>query len=278
MNDGIRPISKNEILDLFKKEDSMCKIKLVNDHLKTITATGFFLELNIKDIPVNKCLLTCNHIFMKDFCVDKIIEVEYKNKIKIIKFTENRKVFTNRYLDYTCIEILSEDKIKQFFQIDIDLLNHLFQIKGKELFLLQFLYGKELCYSNGIILKIEENKIIHNCPSDLGSAGSPLICRYNINYIIGIHYGSITGLSSKLKVATPITSIIDDILKKRTIITSYNYTKKYKDLEIIGNGNFGTIYKGKRKDDNYNIAIKVINKEEMRKRLRNDYNKENIEK
>ena len=43
------PINKNEIIELFKKEDAMCKIisqKIINGILKPIKGTGFFLELN----------------------------------------------------------------------------------------------------------------------------------------------------------------------------------------------------------------------------------------
>ena len=79
------PISKNEILDLFKKEDSICRIKghiITNGKLNTLFTTGFFLELDIKDIPFNKCLFTVNHIFDKEaFKIDKEIEIKYKNKI-----------------------------------------------------------------------------------------------------------------------------------------------------------------------------------------------------
>ena len=111
------PINKNEIIELFKKEDAMCKIisqKIINGILKPIKGTGFFLELDIKDIPFKKCLITNNHILNEnDIKINKEIIFEYKNKKKIIKIKEDRKVYTNKELDYTCIEIFNKDEIKE---------------------------------------------------------------------------------------------------------------------------------------------------------------------
>jgi len=42
------------------------------------------------------------------------IKFEYKNNIKRIKIKEDRKTYTNKELDYTCIEIFDEDKIEEF--------------------------------------------------------------------------------------------------------------------------------------------------------------------
>jgi len=116
------PINKREIEELFKKENAMCKInskKLINNKLKDINGTGFFLKINMKDILFKKCLLTNNHVLNgNDIKLNKEIIIEYKNKIKRIKITENRKIYTNKELDYTCIEILDEDNIEEYFKID----------------------------------------------------------------------------------------------------------------------------------------------------------------
>jgi len=47
------PINKKEIEELFKKEDSLCKIKsqkIINGKLIDIDGSGFFLEINVKNI------------------------------------------------------------------------------------------------------------------------------------------------------------------------------------------------------------------------------------
>ena len=98
------PINKREIEELFKKENSMCKIKskkIINDKLEDINGSGFFLKINMKDILFKKCLFTNNHILNEnDIKVNKKIIIEYKNEIKKIDITENRKVYTNEELDY----------------------------------------------------------------------------------------------------------------------------------------------------------------------------------
>ena len=43
----------------------MCKIKfkkIINNKLEDMNGSGFFLKLNNKDIPFNKCLITNNHV------------------------------------------------------------------------------------------------------------------------------------------------------------------------------------------------------------------------
>ena len=42
---------------------------------------------------------------------------------KEIKITGNRKVFTNKEIDYTCIEIFESDGIKNFFKIEPNIFN-----------------------------------------------------------------------------------------------------------------------------------------------------------
>ena len=49
IRDHCEPIKKKEIINLFEKEKSMCKIKfkkLINNNLKNMNGSGFFLELN----------------------------------------------------------------------------------------------------------------------------------------------------------------------------------------------------------------------------------------
>ena len=48
----------------------------------------------------------------------------YNTKEKKLKITENRKVFTNKELDYTCIELLESDGIFDFFEIEPDLFKY----------------------------------------------------------------------------------------------------------------------------------------------------------
>jgi len=249
-----KPINKREIEDLFKKEDAMCKIeskKIINGKLEDITGSGFFLKINMKDILFEKCLLTNNHILNEnDIKVNKVIIIEYKNKIKSIEITEDRKVYTNKELDYTCIEIFDKDNIKDYFTIDENLIEHSIEIyKNKEIFILQYPEGNELSFSSGIILEIKDNKIIHNSSTCDGSSGSPIMIRNSDNSIIGLHCAS--NKSNIFNLSTNIISIFnhiknninqnyiiseiqikeEDTNKEFQIINSYEQVKRIKNLE-----------------------------------------------
>ena len=247
----------------------MCLIEEEQENLKVL-GNCFFLELDDKAIPFSKCLLTCNHI-LRGIEVGKLIHLEYQSKIKIIKITSNRRAYTNKELDYTLIEIKPEDEIKQFFKINSKLN---FELLHQEIFVLQYDKDRELGFSSGKILSIKKDIILHSCPTQPGSAGSPLILRSDELCVIGFHLGKYR--NEKFNVANLITSIINDIKDKISTLILTDYREKYKNLEIIGNGTFGIVYKGKI--DNNNLrALKVIDKFVMKERLKMNYNKEDIE-
>ena len=270
------PINKREIEELFKKENAMCKIKskkIINDKLEDINGSGFFLKINMKDILFKKCLFTNNHILNEnDIKVNKKIIIEYKNEIKKIDITENRKVYTNEELDYTCIEIFDKDNIKDYFKIDENIMEYSIELyKNKEIFILQYPKGNELSFSSGIILEIKDNKIIHNSSTYKGSSGSPIILRNSHNSIIGLHYGS--GENNIFNLSTNIISIFnhikdynnnnyitaeinikeDDINKKIRIINSFEEVKKINGWK---NGKDDYKFKNEIKE---NCEIKINN-------------------
>ena len=219
------PINKKEILELLKKEDAMCKIesqKIKNGKLENIYGNGLFLKLNNKDIPFKKCLITNNHILDEnDIKINEEIKIEYRKKKKILEISKDRKVYTNEELDYTCIEIFDKDEIKEFFNIDKQIIKNSIEIyKDRDIFILQYLKGNEISFSDGIVLGIKDNKIIHNCSTNKGSSGSPIISRYSDNSIIGLHYGS----DNKINLSTNINSIINDIIQN--IHNNHIYNKK----------------------------------------------------
>jgi len=123
-----RPIKKDEIFDLFKMEKSMCKISYENMKGETVKGTGFFCEIDIK-FPIKYALFTNNHVLNElNIEIGNTIHFEClefkkltKNSSYIkkkIKITDKRKIFTNKELDYTCIELFKSDGISNYFKID----------------------------------------------------------------------------------------------------------------------------------------------------------------
>ena len=212
------PLMEDETEELLLYKPAICKIKfeiLENGEIKEKIGTGFFCKINDKNIPFNKALFTNNHVLNEDrIKINKKIEFEYCEKTKIIKITQNRKVFTNIDLDYTCIEILDEDKINKFFNIEKTIFNDKNSLIDKEIFILQYPKGN-LGFDHGKIMNIEKNKIEHSVNTIDGSSGSPLIKRHNINFVIGIHFGAKKiKESDKCNLATPFDIIIKDIIDK----------------------------------------------------------------
>jgi len=92
----------------------------------------------------------------------------------------NRKKYTNKDLDVTIIEIKDEDNIHNFLFLDNIILNNEINnyniIYEKEsLYILNYMNGKDIFNSQGILNNINENKIIHKCNTDTGSSGSPIL-------------------------------------------------------------------------------------------------------
>jgi len=245
---------------LFQKEGAMCKIKskkLINGRLEDIDGCGFFLEINLKDILFKKYLLTNNHILNgNDIKLNKEIILEYKNEIKKITITGNRKVYTNEELDYTCIEIFDTENIKDYFKIDENLIEYSIEnYKNKDIFILQYPKRNEISFSSGIILDTKDNKIIHNSSTNKGSSGSPIISRNSNNSIIGLHYGS--NQDNSFNLSTNIISIFNHIK---------NYYNNNKNNYIIAEIEI--------KEEDINKKILIINSYEEVKRINSWKNKE----
>ena len=124
--------------------------------------------------------------------------------------TKERKKFTNKKIDYTCIEIFDTDKINNFFRIDKSIFNNKNDLINNEIFILQYPNGQKLSYHLGIIIDIKDNIIKHSVSTLGGSSGSPLIKRYNLDLILGINLGG-DKVDKTSNYAIPFDIIIKDI-------------------------------------------------------------------
>ena len=246
------PIKKKEINNLFSKEISTCKIS--NGNKK---GTGFFCRININEIPFKLALFTNNHILNRDdLKIGKDIIFDHINfeESKILEIKNNRKFFTDEELDYTCIEILDEDKIfknnekEKLFKIDQNILEgNSSSLNDNDIFILQYPLGNEFSFSIGKIDYIDNKIIKHTATTLDGSSGAPIIRRTNYS-IIGIHFGSKIKMNDneyvEFNLSTNIFSIINDIkikldpkqLEGKKVIKEQHgdILEKYKKMDKLG--------------------------------------------
>ena len=177
--------------------------------------TWFFCKIpdpnnNNKKIKV---LITCYHV-LNEFFKNKIVTIYYKYREGKTEYLnlENRVNCGDEHLDYACFQILEEDNIHDFLDIDENLIlnNNLTEnLKNK---VINIFYTNEI--SLGTIKNItDEYFIYHNCDTKDGWSGSPISNNDN-NLIIGIHQGGHP--KKNLNKGLLIKSILLDMRNKNT--------------------------------------------------------------
>ena len=204
-NTKSKPISLKNMEKYLKKTNATCK-------LITGKGTGFFCELQLQNNTM-KVLLTCNHVLTENLIKNNsTITFKHQDTIKNLKINEKRFVCTNEELDYTCIQILNEDKLSDYFEIDTDINKNPNEIYYNELFAIyQCPEGNDVSLSEGKIEEFKSDGVIwHNISTDKGSSGGPLILSKNLK-VVGIHRGE---LKNELNNAIFINNILGDINQK----------------------------------------------------------------
>ena len=173
-------------LDLYKTFKSLCKI-VTKDK---VIGTGFFMKIN-RNKSYIYFLLTTQHIITEKMIESQEeISIEYNNNknLFVIKLDKSERIINSfNDLDIIVIEIKQNDDIKEKYFLSkyednkLDLIN-------KDIYLLQYLKGNDLSYSEGIIKEINEYNIVHNCTTEQGSSGSPILLKNNLT-VIGMHKG-----------------------------------------------------------------------------------------
>ena len=233
-------IPLNKVLRYNSKVDATCKILQDN-----IIGSGFFCKLKIKNKEM-KFLFTNNHIINEKKLVNNsIITISHNNIIKKIEINANRFKCTNPELDYTCIEILDDDNIENYFEIDdkINNDNPEEEYKNDNLVIIQYPKGNDVSFAEGKINNIKNSiQVFHSASTEFGSSGSPLILSDSL-HIIGIHCGMLK--NNNLNRGVYFKSIIDDIEEK---------IENFKRKEIFNNEING-IYNINENDLNKEIRI-----------------------
>ena len=169
------PIYVNGVkLILNQMTKCICKI-YAKDGSKS---TGFFCKIPYPDkshlLPI---LVTTYHSldYLKNddsFQISINDEYEFRN----IKINNMRKIYMDKKIDTIFIEILPEDKINDFLEIDDIIFKEeelKYIYKNNSVYVLQYIKD-ELAVSSGLLKGIHESELIHYCNTYHGSAGMKL--------------------------------------------------------------------------------------------------------
>ena len=243
---SLAPVSmKTTEIILDQMKNCVCKI-----HNGSVNGTGYFVQVS-HDNEILKLLITNNHVLKeKDIMKDNTIVISLNNEqiFKEIKIDSNRKKYTNKELDITIIEINDKDNINNYILLDDNILNNNINnynkiYENESLYILNYINSIDIKISYGILININENKIIHKCNTDTGSSGSPIILLKN-NKVIGVHYGG--SKNHDINFGT---------LLKQPLL---EYINKEKENKIIAEINI--------KEEDINKDIRIINSFEEFKR------------
>ena len=191
-------------------ENSICKIKIGEEQ-----GTGFFCKIPFPDknymLPVmitNNHIINYNSLYNGKGKLSIIIKAE--NVMKDLDLNldlNNRMKYTNEVYDITIIEIKEKDNIKNYLELDDDIISdtaikssiqHI-DYMDKTIYIIQYPEG-ELSVSFGTLNDIYANEkynFKHRCSTRKGSSGSPIL-NANNNKIIGIHKKSLDDNNNNL--------------------------------------------------------------------------------
>ena len=197
MHLGYSPNYNQNSDNICNEQKNNCIVKII---LENRSGTGFLLKIPFgnknKLIPV---LMTNNHVINADYPkTNRYLTVckADKNKIYNIDFNILRKFYTNEALDSTIIEIKHEDNfgLKDFLEVDEDIgkkdPNSIY--KDKFGYIIHFPKVNDASLDKGkigLIMESPECLIYHQCNSDKGSSGCPILS-YDTFKVIGIHKGA----------------------------------------------------------------------------------------
>ena len=158
---------------------SICEIIIPNGGF----GSGFFCKIPYTEndnllLPV---LITCNHVLNRDSIITKDVKIVIDGELKTIPL-QQRKKWTDKDLDFTCIEIKEiEDNIHTFFNLDYIVLNYNYSnncyLRKKV-----FIYGinendKKIAFSNGLVKECRSNCFAYSCNTYPGCSGGSLLIR-----------------------------------------------------------------------------------------------------
>ena len=236
--------------NMVKHEKCVCKLKINIDGVIG-SGTGFLCFIPSKEIRV---FITNHHIIDQNFLnKHKELKLYYEDdgeeKEKVLDLTIDRYTYMNSDLDATVIEILDEDLIDDYFEVDETFIKNN-EFINQSVYNLQFPQGENLKSSFGKIIKSISNKtkFIYDAGTDFGSSGSPIILADSYK-IIGLHKGTCKDNKNNFDLKKNLGVYLDKIIenipkssypeKKNTIKCLYDIKKEdvNKEIKIYDNTN-----------------------------------------
>jgi len=222
--DGKGMIDGNAMIKyLPKAKIAICEINLQNGF-----GSGFFCKIpytedNNHFIPV---LVTCNHVLTSDLIKQNNIKIIVDGVIKILSLNQ-RKIWTDKKIDFTCIEIKEkEDNIHTFFILDDNVLdnncsNDCYLNQNVLIYAInKFENVNQFVFSNGKIISVQEYNFAYTCNSLPGCSGGCIVNQYN-NCVIGIHKGEIENKNNIINAGIFIKDVVKYIKQSKRINVNY---------------------------------------------------------
>ena len=237
-----------------------CKIYSKNENI----GTGFFCKIILPNsLSILPVLMTCNHVLDEDdIKIAQSINFSLDNEKHkyTIRLDNKRLVYTNSNMDFTIIQLRKSDNldIDSFLSIDEEIIKEKSNDNLNELsiYLLHYQNGERAKISFGTIIGFSEDKIdiLHNCGSEKGSSGGPLINNTNFK-LIGIH----KGYKNKNNRGTFIKPIIEDFFSN-VDLKNINFQDDFENNININNELKDAIEQKEKIIDN-NVIIKTNEKD-----------------
>ena len=152
----------SEIKEIDKSLNKVCK-SICKIIYKNQFATGFFIKL-FKEEKELYCLMTNEHVIRKEMIeTNENIDVYYDYEDKWIKIKldiNKRNIIYDLEKDIVIIEIIPDDKIKEKYFLLPNIIDK--NYINEDIYIVQFPEGKNLSYSKGKIIDMNNFDIIYN--------------------------------------------------------------------------------------------------------------------
>ena len=169
------------------KENCICKIIGKN------AGTGFFSKIEYEGVLIP--VLITNYHVIDDNYMEQNEKLKYyiNDESYVIDINKDSKIYSSSNYEYDIMIIrLKEGQAKAYLKID----NNIFKDNSEnnycyeDIYILHYANGKEAKISFGKgIEKIDAYDIKHECHTEQGSSGGPILSRIT-DMVIGIHKGS----------------------------------------------------------------------------------------